>query len=66
MTTIAAIFATKEKTNDSISTMTKDVNNMDCQPDFNGIVDLCGIFKRLSIQDICSYIRKFYGPDKFH
>ena len=33
---------------------------------FNTIVDLCGIFKRSSIHDVCNLIRKLYGSDQFH
>jgi len=33
---------------------------------FNVIVDLCGIFKRSSIDDVCSLIKTHCGPDQFH
>lgn len=35
-------------------------------PPFNVIVDLCGIFKLSSIDDVRSLILKHFGPDVFH
>jgi len=61
METLETIFAKEEEANVSFSSMTIGYDK-NC----NAIVDLCGIFKRSSIQDVCSCIRKLYGPDKFH
>lgn len=67
MTTLESIFVKEEETNASFSSMTIDDGNVESEPtSFNVVVDLCGIFKRSSIQDVCSCIRKHYGPDRFH
>lgn len=67
MATLESIFVKGEQTNASFSSMTIDDGNAEAEPtSFNVVVDLCGIFKRSSIQDVCSCIRKHYGPDRFH
>ena len=67
MATLQSIFVTEEQTNVSFSSMTIDDGAVDSEPtSFNVVVDLCGIFKRSSIQDVCSCIREHYGPDRFH
>eukprot|EP00535_Pseudo-nitzschia_heimii_P012412 CAMPEP_0197198710 /NCGR_PEP_ID=MMETSP1423-20130617/33509_1 /TAXON_ID=476441 /ORGANISM="Pseudo-nitzschia heimii, Strain UNC1101" /LENGTH=1031 /DNA_ID=CAMNT_0042652545 /DNA_START=1648 /DNA_END=4743 /DNA_ORIENTATION=- len=67
MATLETIFAKEEQRNTSFSTMTIDDGDVGSEPtSFNVVVDLCGIFKRSTIQDVCSCIRKHYGPDRFH
>ena len=67
MATLESIFVKEEQTNTSFSSMTIDDGDMGSEPtSFNVVVDLCGIFKRSTIQDVCSCIRKHYGPDRFH
>ena len=67
MATLESIFVNEEQTNASFSSMTIYDGNVESEPSsFNVVVDLCGIFKRSSIQDVCSCIREHYGPDRFH
>jgi len=67
MATLESIFVKEEQTNASFSSMTIDDANIEPEPtSFNVVVDLCGIFKRSSIQDVCDCIRNHYGPDRFH
>lgn len=67
MATLESIFVKEEQTNVSFSSMTIDDGAVESEPtSFNVVVDLCGIFKRSSIQDVCSCIRDHFGPDRFH
>eukprot|EP00536_Pseudo-nitzschia_multiseries_P000059 jgi/Psemu1/321429/estExt_fgenesh1_pg.C_20043 len=67
MTTLESIFLKEERSNVAFSSMSIDDGKMESEPtSFNVVVDLCGIFKRSSIQDVCTCIRKYYGPDRFH
>ncbi len=67
MATLKSIFVKEEQTNTSFSSMSIDDGSIESEPtSFNVVVDLCGIFKRSTIQDVCSCIREHYGPDRFH
>lgn len=59
METLKAIFEREE----SKSALAEDSAKV---PPFNVIVDLCGIFKLSTIDDIRSLILKHFGPDCFH
>ena len=58
MATLETIFVREEQLGSNSGNAT--------QTGFNAIVDLCGIFKRSSIYDVCSCIKKHFGPDRFH
>ena len=58
MATLEAIFAREEQLGSS--------NCGAAKAGFNAIVDLCGIFKRSSIHDVCNCVKKHFGPDRFH
>ncbi|VEU36572.1 unnamed protein product [Pseudo-nitzschia multistriata] len=67
MATLESIFVKEERSDGSFSSMTIDDEKTESEPtSFNAVVDLCGIFKRSSIQDVCACIRHHYGPDRFH
>ena len=58
MATLEAIFSKEEEIGNA--------NGAGHQSEFNAIVDLCGIFKRSTIQDVCELIRNKFGSDRFH
>uniref|UniRef100_A0A7S4AAQ7 Uncharacterized protein n=1 Tax=Pseudo-nitzschia australis TaxID=44445 RepID=A0A7S4AAQ7_9STRA len=67
MATLESIFVKEERSNATFSSMTIEDGETESEPtSFNVVVDLCGIFKRSSIQDVCACIRNYYGPDRFH
>ena len=60
MDTLEAIFKREEKKSRAVTGATTKTSP------FNVIVDLCGIFKLSSIDDVRSLILKHFGPDCFH
>jgi len=62
METLEAIFEREE----SKSQMSSSSEESKTTPPFNVIVDLCGIFKLSTIDDVRSLILKHFGPDCFH
>jgi len=58
MDILEAIFVEEEKS--QLDDALQDV------PCFNAVVDLCGIFKRSTIKDVCEAIKGHFGPDRFN
>uniref|UniRef100_A0A7S1C0Z4 Uncharacterized protein n=1 Tax=Corethron hystrix TaxID=216773 RepID=A0A7S1C0Z4_9STRA len=67
MATLQSIFTKEEESREAEAMATaRDVDGNTGPSGFNTIVDLCGIFKLSTIQDVRTLIQAHFGPDRFH